>query len=161
MTLMRRDLMASLAVATAAAAPASKPVSRVSVARRRQQLYSLLGDLPPRHRPVTATRRSLEDRGAYSIETLVLDLNGIEAAPAYFVKPKGATGRLRGVRLSEVQGGSDRRRCCSDGQRAHRRPGAQSHRGTGQDDRRRARREGASRELTTIGCRRAPPVESG
>ena len=105
MTLMRRDLMASLAAATAAAAPASKPVSPVSVARRRQQLYSLLGDLPPRHRPVTATRRSLEDRGAYSIETLVLDLNGIEAAPAYFVKPKGTAGRLPTVLYQHYHGG--------------------------------------------------------
>ena len=105
MTLMRRDLMASLAAATAAAAPTSKAPAPVSVGRRRQQLYSLLGDLPPRHRPVTATRRSLEDRGAYSIETLVLDLNGIEAAPAYFVKPKGVAGRLPTVLYQHYHGG--------------------------------------------------------
>ncbi len=84
---MRRELVAA---SLAAAAPAPAPQT---VADRRRLLYSLLGDLPPRGRKVAATRRSIADRGAYSLETLVLDLNGQEAAPAYFVKPKNSEGR--------------------------------------------------------------------
>jgi len=55
----------------------------------RQKLYSLLGDLPPRDRPISAEVVSEEDRGGYVLEKLVLDLNGIEPVPAYFMEPKG------------------------------------------------------------------------
>lgn len=81
---MRREFLgAGLAASTASAAPAS------TTAARRAKLYSLLGDLPPRNRPVAAARRGqVEDRGAFTLETLVLDLNGEEPAPAYFVKPR-------------------------------------------------------------------------
>lgn len=84
---MRREVMAApvAAMAAAAAPPA---------AGRRAELYRLLGDVPPRDRTVTATRRDLVDKGAYTLETLVLDLNGLEPAPAYFIKPKHASGRL-------------------------------------------------------------------
>jgi hypothetical protein len=51
---------------------------------RSEELYGLLGKLPPRDRKVTARLVSTEDRGLYTLEKLVLDLNGIEAAPAYF-----------------------------------------------------------------------------
>jgi len=57
-----------------------------------RKLYSLLGDLPPRERPVAAELVSEEDRGAYTLEILTLDLNGLEPVPAYFVRPKSATG---------------------------------------------------------------------
>ena len=72
---------------------------------RRAELYGLLGRLPPRDRKVGATLVSSEDRGAYTLEKLVLDLNGIEAAPAYFAKPKGASGKLPTVLFNHSHGG--------------------------------------------------------
>ena len=55
--------------------------------QRRDQLYSLLGDLPPRERPISATLVETTERDGYLLERLVLDLNGIELVPAYFSKP--------------------------------------------------------------------------
>src|SRR5437588_855286 len=57
---------------------------------RRRELYRLLGDLPPRDRPVKATHLHQEDVDSYELHNLSLDLNGIEAVPAYFAKPIGA-----------------------------------------------------------------------
>lgn len=59
----------------------------------REKLYSLLGDLPPRDRAISAELVSEEDRGVYVLELLTLDLNGIEPVPAYFAKPKGNSKR--------------------------------------------------------------------
>ena len=62
---------------------------------RREELYGLLGDLPPRDRPISASKVSEERRGGYVLERLVLDLNGLEPVPACFVRrPKAmAPGR--------------------------------------------------------------------
>jgi hypothetical protein len=62
---------------------------------RRQQLYQLMGRLPPRDRKVSARLVSTEDRGSYLLEKLVLDLNGEEPAPAYFARPKDSAKRAR------------------------------------------------------------------
>ncbi len=59
---------------------------------RREELYGLLGDLPDRDRPVSARTLTVEERPGYILETLVLDLNGIEDVPAYFVRPKDSPG---------------------------------------------------------------------
>lgn len=72
---------------------------------RRQQLYGLLGKLPPRDRKVGAKLVSTEDRGTYTLEKLVLDLNGEEPAPAYFAKPKGITGKRPTVLFNHSHGG--------------------------------------------------------
>ena len=56
---------------------------------RRQQLYALLGELPERDRPISGEVIRVEERSSYLLETLALDLNGIEAVPAYFSRPKG------------------------------------------------------------------------
>jgi hypothetical protein len=72
---------------------------------RRRELYGLLGRLPPRDRPVSARLVSTEDRGAYTLEKLVLDLNGEEPAPAYFARPKGRSGRLPTVLFNHSHGG--------------------------------------------------------
>jgi len=72
---------------------------------RRQELYGLLGRLPPRDRPVSAQLLSTEDRGGYTLEKLVLDLNGEEQAPAYFAKPKGAGGPRPTVLFNHSHGG--------------------------------------------------------
>jgi hypothetical protein len=84
---------------------ASGPNKRATPADRRQALYDLMGRLPPRDRKVGAKIVSTEDRGTYVLETLVLDLNGEEAAPAYFAKPKGATGALPTVLFNHSHGG--------------------------------------------------------
>ncbi|MCC6540492.1 MAG: acetylxylan esterase [Bryobacterales bacterium] len=105
---MRRQLLTA-AAATATAAAAAKPRRKRTAAApgnsRRAELYSLLGDLPARHRPVAAVSKGVEDRGAYTIEKLILDLNGIEDAPAYFVKPRGGTGRFPVVLYNHYHGG--------------------------------------------------------
>jgi hypothetical protein len=72
---------------------------------RRRELYSLLGRLPPRSRAVSAQPVSSEDRGGYTLEKLVLDLNGEEPAPAYFARPKGRAGRLPTVLFNHSHGG--------------------------------------------------------
>jgi len=65
----------------------------------------LLGRLPPRDRKVSAKLVTTEDRGAYTLEKLVLDLNGEQAAPAYFAKPKGVSGKLPTVLFNHSHGG--------------------------------------------------------
>jgi len=45
----------------------------------RQELYSLLGDLPDRDRPISARVVERRKTHSYRLEKLVLDLNGIEA----------------------------------------------------------------------------------
>ena len=75
---------------------------------RRKELYGLMSDLPPRDRPISA--RKLDGRSEhYVIEPLVLDLNGVEEVPAYFVKPLGATGRLPTVIYNHAHGGDYQR----------------------------------------------------
>lgn len=75
--------------------------------QRRQLLYSLLGDLPPRSRPVSAELIGVEERESYILEKLLLDLNGFEPVPAYFAKPKrpGGTGRCPVVLFCHSHGG--------------------------------------------------------
>jgi Acetyl xylan esterase (AXE1) len=103
----RRTLLTTgvgaLTLAPHIAAAAVKPSP--SESGRRQALYGLLGKLPPRDRNVGAKVVSTEDRGTYLLETLVLDLNGEEAAPAYFAKPKNATGPLPTVLFNHSHGG--------------------------------------------------------
>lgn len=55
---------------------------------RRQELYNLLGDLPERDRPISATKIDECEHDGYILEKLTLDLNGIEPVPAYFARPK-------------------------------------------------------------------------
>lgn len=72
---------------------------------RRRHLYSLLGDLPDRQRPISARTISTEERSGYLLERLVLDLNGLEPVPAYFVKPKSLKGRAPVVLYHHAHGG--------------------------------------------------------
>lgn len=56
--------------------------------RRREDLWNLLGDLPWRHEPAPPRVVSREDHGTYTLERLVLDLNGVEPVPALLLIPK-------------------------------------------------------------------------
>ena len=74
-------------------------------AARRRELYRLLGDLPPRNRPIGARTVSVEERPGYVLEKLVLDVNGLEPAPAYFVKPKKLSGKAPAVLFNHWHAG--------------------------------------------------------
>jgi len=71
----------------------------------REKLYSLLGDLPDRNRPVSGEIINEKDNGSYILETLILDLNGIEPVPAYVAKPKNKTGKLPCIIYNHYHGG--------------------------------------------------------
>ncbi len=78
------------------------PASNVS---RRSELYSLLGDLPDRARPVSGRKRGEELRDGYVLETWDLDLNGIEMVAASLVRPREAAGRRPAVVFNHSHGG--------------------------------------------------------
>ena len=56
-------------------------------AKRRCELWSLLGDLPREHRPGPARVLSTETHKGYRLERLLLDLNGEESVPALLLIP--------------------------------------------------------------------------
>jgi acetyl esterase/lipase len=108
--LARRDILtlaglASISTFTAGAAQVEKPMSSSQAAARRRELYALLGDLPPRKRPIGGKKRREDEREGYLLETWDLDLNGIETVPAYLARPKGATGRRPAVLFNHSHGG--------------------------------------------------------
>lgn len=74
--------------------------------QRREELYNLLGDLPSRETPVSSRLISKEEREKFIIEKLLLDLNGIEPVPAYFIYPKSASGRTPVILFDHSHGGN-------------------------------------------------------
>src|SRR5260370_37613028 len=50
--------------------------------RRRKKLWSLLGDLPWQHPPAPPRLLKTENHEGYTLERLVLDLNGVDPVPA-------------------------------------------------------------------------------
>jgi hypothetical protein len=107
---MKRRTLLTAGASAALLAPhleASGGVAGSTLPDRRAELYRLLGRLPPRDRPVSARLVATEDRGTHTLERLVLDLNGEEAVPAYFAKPKnpGNRGRLPTVLFNHSHGG--------------------------------------------------------
>ena len=54
---------------------------------RRKELWSLLGDLPWQHEPTTPKIVATERHEGYTLQRLVLDLNGIEPVPALLLIP--------------------------------------------------------------------------
>src|SRR5262249_14298226 len=56
--------------------------------RRRAALWDLLGDLPWQHEPAASKLIGTEEHDHYTLERLVLDLNGIEPVPALLLIPK-------------------------------------------------------------------------
>jgi len=75
-------------------------------AARRAELYGLLGELPDRNRPIGARLVRTEEREGYVLETLILDLNGIEPVPAYFARPKGSVVAAPAVLYHHAHGGN-------------------------------------------------------
>ena len=72
----------------------------------RKLLYRLLGDLPPRRRKIAARTVCVERRPNYVLETLELNLNGIEPVPAYFVKPLERGKAVPAVLYNHAHGGN-------------------------------------------------------
>ena len=85
--------------------------------KSREQLYSLLGDLPDINRPIAATLVAEDgvgdsadmggsaDRDDFVLEHLTLDLNGFESVPAFFIRPKNAQAPYPTVLFSHSHGG--------------------------------------------------------
>lgn len=73
--------------------------------KKRRELYKLLGVLPDKDYPVKVIKRKIEEREKYILEKLVLDLNGYEPVPAYFVKPQNLKGKVPGVIFNHSHGG--------------------------------------------------------
>ncbi|MED4803920.1 dienelactone hydrolase family protein [Bacillus atrophaeus] len=71
---------------------------------KREQLLHLLGDLPEK-RKMSISTLTTEERENDILETLLLDLNGIEKVPAYFVKPKNRTDKMPAVLFQHSHGG--------------------------------------------------------
>jgi dienelactone hydrolase len=80
-------------------------VKRQPHAGRRAELYNLLGELPPRARRTSATKRREEERDGYTLETWDLDLNGLELVPAYLAKPLHLSRRAPAVLFNHSHGG--------------------------------------------------------
>jgi hypothetical protein len=74
-------------------------------ASRRAELYSLLGPLPERDRPISVETVAVEEREEYVLEKLVLDLNGLEPVPAFFVRPLSGGGPRPTVLYNHWHGG--------------------------------------------------------
>src|SRR5580700_8223723 len=56
--------------------------------RRRDSLWGLLGDLPWQHDPASPKVVRTEEHDLYTLQRLILDLNGIEPVPALLLIPK-------------------------------------------------------------------------
>jgi dienelactone hydrolase len=56
--------------------------------RRRADLWGLLGELPWQHEPAPPKLVSREEHDQYTLERLMLDLNGIEPVPALLLIPR-------------------------------------------------------------------------
>jgi hypothetical protein len=77
----------------------------MDVSTRRNELYGLLGELPPRDRPIGVELVSAGEFDGYWLETLSLDLNGIERVPAYFARPLALDGPAPTVLYHHAHGG--------------------------------------------------------
>ena len=103
----RRDFLkqsaALLALGGAHAIAGGPPLNKTPAeftafqAQRRKELWSLLGDLPWDHKPGPATLLATEKHDGFTLERLVLDLNGIEPVPALLLIPDKRQARAPGL----------------------------------------------------------------
>lgn len=76
-----------------------------SKSAQRRKLFQLLGKLPSQTHKIRVLERKIEQQTRFSIEHLVLDLNGTDPVPALFIKPKNAKGALPTVLFQHSHGG--------------------------------------------------------
>jgi dienelactone hydrolase len=72
---------------------------------RRESLYRLLGDLPVNHIPSPAQRIRSERHDGFTLERLVLDLNGVEPVPAILLIPDRRAAKAPGMLFLHWHGG--------------------------------------------------------
>ncbi|MEK4509865.1 dienelactone hydrolase family protein [Paenibacillus sp. FSL K6-2524] len=72
----------------------------------RDQLKKLLGDLPDNNRPIKATMMTQDEFDGYHLESILLELNGIEQVPAYVAKPLTGEGPFPLVIVNHSHGGN-------------------------------------------------------
>jgi hypothetical protein len=109
----REFLEGSAAVVGSVAAAGTVPVgSADSLASfterqimRRRELWRLLGDLPWKHRPVPPRVLRKEEHDGYTLERLVLDLNGVEPVPALLLVPHKRQPKAPGLLYIHWHGG--------------------------------------------------------
>lgn len=73
--------------------------------KRRRQLWGLLGDLPWSHRPGPPLLVRKEEHDGYTLERLVLDLNGLEPVPALLLIPHNRAPKAPGLLYIHWHGG--------------------------------------------------------
>lgn len=73
--------------------------------KTREDLWAAMGELPEASGSVGEKRLRIEEREAFFIEHLVLDLNGYEPVPAIFVRPKRGTTPHPAVLFNHSHGG--------------------------------------------------------
>ncbi len=85
----------------------SRSSDSFSAAQRkaRKELWSLMGDLPWDHHPGPARLLRKEKHDGYSLERLVLDLNGQEPVPAILLIPDNLKGKAPGMLYIHWHGG--------------------------------------------------------
>ena len=95
-----------MSISASQAEPSSGEAFAAYQARRRAELWNLLGDLPPRDRPVTARLLKTTRHEGYSLEHLELDLNGIEPVPALLLLPDKRQPKAPGLVYIHAHGGT-------------------------------------------------------
>jgi dienelactone hydrolase len=73
--------------------------------RRRRELWGLLGDLPWEHKPAAPQVIRTEKHENYTLQRLVLDLNGLEPVPALLLIPDRRQPRAPGLLYIHWHGG--------------------------------------------------------
>ncbi len=79
--------LAAMANSISIASPDAGDDFRLNQQQRRQELWSLLGDLPWDHKPAPPQLVRTEKHDGYTLERWILDLNGIEPVPALLLIP--------------------------------------------------------------------------
>jgi hypothetical protein len=97
---------ASLESATELRADMTKREFTAFQQKRRRLLWSLLGDLPLDHRPQSPKLLKTEKGPGYTLEHLVLDLNGLEPVPALLLIPDKRQQRAPGLLYIHWHGGT-------------------------------------------------------
>jgi dienelactone hydrolase len=103
--LLTATVFSGTSCAQGATSPELPESYRLRQQDRRRELWGLLGDLPWTHRPGPAKLVSKEDHDSYTLERLVLDLNGIEPVPAILLIPKKREPRAPGLLHIHWHGG--------------------------------------------------------
>jgi hypothetical protein len=96
---------AGLPMSKSMSADTSKDEFAAFQERRRKELWSLLGDLPWQHKPGPVKLVKKEKHDGYTLERLVLDLNGAEPVPALLLIPDQRQERAPGLLFIHWHGG--------------------------------------------------------